>query len=641
MSLTGINAIDQYETEGEIPESFHGAALIQCVGTNELWLSNGVTTERVGSNMDNSSNSNYSFAGNMIAGAGKYNLYMAGTADNYMAGSLGIGNTPSGTYKLEVTGSISGTTLTSTVATGTAPFVVASTTNVANLNASSLSGATFAAPGAIGSTTASTGAFTNLSYTGTLTGSTGVLNIGSGQIYKDASGNVGIGTTLPKLKTHIQGGFSSPTTSGTTPTGTFLLDATSGGYGLYAGIYGSGSLGPWLQVADKNALGGYGDIAINPLGGNVGIGTSSPSALRTRNLEVSSSGTNDGAAVIVGKRGTGVATVRLTGLDTTVGTDINFNYPNTGDLSFFDRASSVTRMVINSSGNVGIGTSSPTYKLDVQGGNVNLTGSFYAKSNSYFGVTNVGCSMQHYTSSNWNYSNLDLWRNATNTSTPRFLGMPLDGDSGSSTTIGGYNAIWGAYDSAPTTGSTSSGLNGTMVYGAYAGHRWYTNGTEKMRIDSSGNVGIGTSSPSSYGRFVSKQSADTSIAALGLVAQASTTDTFISMGYSSVTDTTRIYSSYLSTGAFKPISFWTSDAERMRIDSSGNVGIGTSSPTGKLDVAGTIKTLGYTVATLPTGVVGARAYVTDALAPVFGATVVTGGAVTIPVFYNGTNWIVG
>jgi hypothetical protein len=71
------------------------------------------------------------------------------------------------------------------------------------------------------------------------------------------------------------------------------------------------------------------------------------------------------------------------------------------------------------------------------------------------------------------------------------------------------------------------------------------------------------------------------------------------------------------------------------------VGIGLTSPTGKLDVAGTIKTLGYTVATLPTGVTGARAYVTNALAPTFGATVVTGGAVTIPVFYNGTNWIVG
>jgi hypothetical protein len=38
-------------------------------------------------------------------------------------------------------------------------------------------------------------AATDPSYTGTLTGGTGVINIGSGQLYKDASGNVGIGTS--------------------------------------------------------------------------------------------------------------------------------------------------------------------------------------------------------------------------------------------------------------------------------------------------------------------------------------------------------------------------------------------------------------------------------------------------------------
>ena len=52
----------------------------------------------------------------------------------------------------------------------------------------------------------------------------------------------------------------------------------------------------------------------------------------------------------------------------------------------------------------------------------------------------------------------------------------------------------------------------------------------------------------------------------------------------------------------------------------------------------------YTVATLPsasTSGVGARAFVTDALAPVFGATVVTGGAIPTPVYSDGTNWKVG
>ena len=52
----------------------------------------------------------------------------------------------------------------------------------------------------------------------------------------------------------------------------------------------------------------------------------------------------------------------------------------------------------------------------------------------------------------------------------------------------------------------------------------------------------------------------------------------------------------------------------------------------------------YTVATLPSAVtsgIGARSFVTDALAPSFGATVVTGGTVATPVYSDGVNWKVG
>lgn len=66
---------------------------------------------------------------------------------------------------------------------------------------------------------------------------------------------------------------------------------------------------------------------------------------------------------------------------------------------------------------------------------------------------------------------------------------------------------------------------------------------------------------------------------------------------------------------------------------------------GQLKTNGIIPPLtNYTVATLPSAVTsgkGARSFVTDALAPAFGATVATGGLVAVPVYSDGTNWKVG
>jgi hypothetical protein len=67
--------------------------------------------------------------------------------------------------------------------------------------------------------------------------------------------------------------------------------------------------------------------------------------------------------------------------------------------------------------------------------------------------------------------------------------------------------------------------------------------------------------------------------------------------------------------------------------------------TTQLTASGVVPPLvNYTVATLPSAAIsgaGARAFVTDALGPTFGATVVTGGAVAVPVYSDGTNWKVG
>lgn len=56
-------------------------------------------------------------------------------------------------------------------------------------------------------------------------------------------------------------------------------------------------------------------------------------------------------------------------------------------------------------------------------------------------------------------------------------------------------------------------------------------------------------------------------------------------------------------------------------------------------VTGVTNTSGYTVATLPSGTLGMRAYVTDALAPTYNAVLVGGGVIKVPAFYNGTAWV--
>jgi hypothetical protein len=229
------------------------------------------------------------------------------------------------------------------------------------------------------------------------------------------------------------------------------------------------------------------------------------------------------------------------GLAGTLTTAAQPNITSVGTLTSFtstgidDNATS-TAITINSSEQVGIGTTSPSEILHIEG------------NSPYLVISNTG----------ENVGGIKMY-DSGGVATQYFN---LTYDSGASNEV-----------------SFDTGASGEYTFNV--------NTAEKMRIDSSGNVGIGTSSPTpptAYGGLHINSQYPV------LKLSSTTSGTGVADGF-----TVRINSTddaQLWHYENKNMSFATNNAERMRITSSGNVGIGTTAPTEVLHVVGDILATG-------------------------------------------------
>ena len=513
-----------------------------------------------------------------------------------------------------------------------------------------------------------TTATANVSYSGTLTGSTGILNIGSGQLYKDGSGNVGIGTSSPQAKEHI-----AVNTSVITETLRLDNIFNTGDNGNKITWYNAAQTPEAANISGFRigATTGFGlsfstssnfatTAAVERMridsSGNVGIGTSSPAARlhaygSTTNASIIRTELGGGADGVYFEIKGGVNYRSLTAstsagaIDWAVG---QYGTATGQNLAFY--TGTTERMRIDSSGKVGINvtpSASTSAKLQVTGGTTNATTlatsystavvAYVPKSSSGYSLAiasgtsdlpqlqvsangtasgdlliqpyggNVGIGTSSPAAKLQVNGRFGLFDNSQTVPTPDNASVPVFVMSGNFSSGSGETSLWNT--AATLTGGirlsqvTGSGTYNDMAWFQKNLALFYTANTERMRIDSSGNVGIGTSSP------VAKLTVagDSFLGYTGssgiLIRSGSGVNRIDSYNYP-------ITANYPLAILGSYITLNTSDAERLRIDASGNVGIGTSSPICKLNVYSSTAqndTYGFVQIENPTAAAGVNA----------------------------------
>ena len=420
----------------------------------------------------------------------------------------------------------------------------------------------------------------------------------------DTSQNVGIGTTDPSSldatgNRLVVGGGSGDEGltifSGTTGRGTMLFaDGNDGSNAEYRG---------WIQYEHTNDSLEFATASAERMridsSGNVGIGTTSPesklnivdSGETIIRLYASTASTRSGIWFTNGSYSYG----------TNIGTDNKFHI--TGNIN-----SEAELVTVDSSGNVGIGTSSPAQKLHIEGNicrldKVGTDGGYYlydSSNNFRFALFDNNSVTQIYADGNgstpamtFNGGNVGIGTTSPTNFGSGFTNLQISGSTA------------GSVQTTDSTNSATAELftsGGVGYVGTRSNHsfRIKSNDTTAMTIDTSQNVGIGTASPSEklhvYGSvdnddvavhiqnaFDDNSSATPPSAALTLTTASNNAYLRVFGAPADTADNHKIELG--STAGSSYITFKPSNSEAMRIDSSGNVGIGTTSPSSRLHIS--------------------------------------------------------